>query len=75
MLLLLIMLIFVFLTLVVSPYERPTLNRLELQSLLALALTTFIGLFYLGNKDKSSQFFEHGKDCKSPTSYQSLSLK
>lgn len=64
MLLLLTMLIFLLLTIRISPYERPKLNKLEIQSLLALSLTVFTGLFYLGSKDRLSQFYEHGKDCK-----------
>lgn len=66
MLLLLTMAVFVLLTIRVAPYERPQLNRLELQSLLALSLTAFVGLFYLASKDRASEFYEHGKDCKLP---------
>ena len=64
MLLLLTLLLFVLLTLRVAPYESPYLNKIELQSLLALSLTAFTGLFYLGSKDQASQYYEDGKDCK-----------
>ena len=64
MLLLLAMVFFVLLTIRIAPYERPQLNRLELQSLLALSLTAFVDLFYLASKQTTSEFYEYGKDCK-----------
>ena len=63
--LLLLIFCFILLALKVKPYERPLLNSLELASLFVLELTVFCGVFFLSAGDPSSQYFQHGKNCKS----------
>ena len=52
------------LTLRVRPFVRPLLNSLEVFSLSALLISVFAGLFFLGERDPTSQYFLHRKDCK-----------
>ncbi len=63
LLLLLLLVAFFLLSARVRPYERPLLNSLERTSLAALALSAFVGLFFLAARSPASPHFLHGQDC------------
>lgn len=53
-----------FFTFRVMPWNRLSLNHLELHSLIALLVTVFSGLLFLSSSDPSTPYFQTGKDCK-----------
>ena len=59
-----VLIVSIFISIRVNPYNQRKINRLEMVSLTALVVTVYCGIFFLSARDPSDIDYIQGKDCK-----------
>lgn len=60
----LLLIVSIFMTLRIKPYEHKILNIVEIVSLGCLSVTVYCGIYYLSAKLESDDSFIYGRDCE-----------